>query len=165
MTSLLSIEKNLYKGVFKNMTKMNSIDLPSSLVDLLKRVETPLVPIFKEFNVSFAYLAGSWIRERHGKLSDIDIFVSWPDYLTATPETKLKVWNELSRKASEITKLDQIEITIMEELPLQIQFQVISEGKVLYQRSEEERMDFIETILNQYYDYIIWYQSYLNQAM
>ena len=44
---------------------------------LKKRLEN----IFRENSIEFAYLSGSWSKDRNVWKSDIDIFISYPDFL------------------------------------------------------------------------------------
>ncbi len=142
--------------------EQEEIDSSQALLNKLKR---DLNSLFHEFDIKFAYLGGSWARNQQHWWSDIDIFVSFPKYEDTTSKGKLTLWTELNVKAWEMTKLETLEIIILEYLPLYIQFRVISQGLIIYEKSEVYRTQFIERLLNEYYDYIIWYKNYLNQSL
>jgi predicted nucleotidyltransferase len=124
-----------------------------------------LSQLFKDYKVSYAYFSGSWVKGHQSVLSDVDIFISLPSLNTKSPIELLILLSDFSRKSSEVTKLDNLEITILERVPLHVQFQAIKEGILLYEESNDIRATFIENLLKYYYDHNIWYQNYLNQAV
>ncbi len=138
---------------------------PISLEQLLSRLKEKLPKVFQKFNVRFAYLGGSWVRHQNASWSDIDIFASWPESQSTGPKDYLSKWTQLNVDAATVTKLDAIEITFLERVPLHVQFNVIAEGILLYEISEEIRTRFIEHLLQEYPDHMIWYKSFLYQAM
>ena len=152
----------LYLHYLESMTKSNQEEVFSKLVETLK---DKLSPLFKDYKVSFAYFSGSWVKGHQSVLSDVDIFVSLPSLNTKSPKELLSLLSDFSRKSSEVTKLDNLEITILERVPLHVQFQAIKDGILLYEESNEIRAKFLENLLKYYYDHYIWYQNYLNQAV
>jgi len=148
--------------LLRNMTISNQEEDLSKLVESLKN---NLSPLFKEYNVSFAYFSGSWVRGQQGALSDIDIFVSFPSLDTISPKEIVILFSDFSRKASQVTKQDNLEITILERTPLHVQFQAIKDGILLYEETKSVRINFIENLLKYYYDHKIWFQNYLSQSV
>jgi predicted nucleotidyltransferase len=138
---------------------------PSSLEPLLSILKDRLPSILQKFNVQFAYLGGSWVRHQNAPWSDIDIFASWPGCESTTPKELLAQWIELNSEAAAATNFDAIEITFLERVPLHVQFNVIAEGILLFEISEEVRTRFIEHVLQVYPDHMIWFKNYLHQAM
>ncbi len=138
---------------------------PISLEQLLLLLKGKLPRVFQNFNIRFAYLSGSWVRHQNASWSDIDIFASWPESQTTSPEEYLSKWTQLNVDAAVVTNLDAIEITFLERVPLHVQFNVIAEGMLLYEISEEIRTRFIERLLREYPDHMIWYKSFLHQVM
>ncbi len=124
-----------------------------------------LSQLFKDYKVSYAYFSGSWVKGHQSVLSDVDIFISLPSLNTKSPIELLILLSDFSRKSSEVTKLDNLEITILERVPLHVQFQAIKDGILLYEESNDIRTKFLENLLKYYYDHNIWYQNYLNQAV
>lgn len=148
--------------LLRNMTISNQEEALSKLVESLKN---NLSPLFKDYNVSFAYFSGSWVRGQQGALSDIDIIVSFPSLDTLSPKEIVILFSDFSRKASEVTKQDNLEITILERTPLHVQFQAIKDGILLYEETKDVRINFIENLLKYYYDHKIWFQNYLSQSV
>ena len=148
--------------LLRNMTKSNQEEVFSKLVETLKN---KLLPLFKDYKVSFAYFSGSWVRGQQSVLSDVDIFVSLPTLDTISPKETVILLSDFSRKANVATKQDNLEITIFERVPLHVQFQAIKDGILLYEETKDARIKFLENLLKYYYDHKIWYNNYLSQAV
>ncbi len=131
------------------------------MADLLSQ---KLSGLFKEKQVDFAYLGGSWAKNQNFWWSDIDIFVSIPDFLNLPSKAQLHLLTELHIRATELTEFEEIEINVLESVPLHVQFNVISDSIVLYERDNKVRSKFIEKLLPRYYDHMIWYKNMLNQS-
>ncbi len=71
----------------------------------------------------------------------------------------------LNTETEQVTANSSIEIRIIETLPIHVQFRIISEGVVLYTKSEVVRLDHKERIMKQYYDHIIWYEKLLDLSL
>ena len=138
---------------------------PESLDELLVLIQSELELLFQQYNIAFAYLAGSWVREQQSWWSDIDVFVSWPQFQLQDSEVRLEKLIDLNVRAGEITNLDKLEIRVLEKQSIHIQFWIIKEGVLLYERSNEERIKYIEKLLPSYYDHIIWFEDYLSQSL
>jgi predicted nucleotidyltransferase len=144
------------------MTRKTHEERLSELVSILKN---KLSTLFREHKVSFTYLGGSWVKGHLSVLSDIDIFISLPHLNTTSPKEIIDIVSDLSKKTSEVTMLDNVEIIILEKVPLHVQFEAIKEGILLYEESNDKRAKFIENLLKYYYDHKIWYQNYLKLAV
>jgi predicted nucleotidyltransferase len=118
-----------------------------TLAKLVETLRNKLSPLFKDYKVSFAYFSGSWVRGQQSVLSDIDIFVSLPSFNTISPKETVILLSDFSRKASVATKQDNLEITILERVPLHVQFQAIKDGILLYEEYKEVRLNFLENLL------------------
>ncbi|MCE7740917.1 MAG: hypothetical protein GOP50_00535 [Candidatus Heimdallarchaeota archaeon] len=137
----------------------------TKLLKLVEHLKKCLMPLFIEFNVDFAYLSGSWVKDHQHLESDIDIFVSSSYSKEQKGDEFLKQFADFSAKADIACKLDNLEITFLERVPLHVQFQAISDGIVIFERSEEIRLSFIENLMKYYYDHKIWFRNYLDQAV
>ena len=70
----------------------------------------------------------------------------------------------LSIKIEELTKFQEIEVSVLEMLPLHIPFNDIRDGILLYEKAEGVKANFLEGLLPCYYDHIIWYRNMLKEA-
>ncbi|HMF32984.1 MAG TPA: nucleotidyltransferase domain-containing protein [Candidatus Lokiarchaeia archaeon] len=147
------------------MVSSPSIAYHPSIEELLQSLREKLPPIFQKFGVEFAYLGGSWARHEQQWWSDVDLFVSWPSFSEFAPKEILKKWIQINVEASDAIGIEPIEISFLEKIPPHVQYRVIKEGILIYERTHDLRINFVEKLLSTCYDYMIWYQSYLNQAM
>lgn len=120
--------------------------------------------LFEENKVDFAYLGGSWVNDKQNWWSDIDIFISVPNFLQLSSKTQLDFLTHLHVKATDLTTYDEIEISIFETLPLHIQFNSIANGILLYEKNPDASSLFLEKLLPLYYDHMIWYKKLVNQS-
>jgi len=132
--------------------------------ELAKLLTHKLGTLFEEKRVDFAYLGGSWVNNQHHWWSDIDIFISVPHFLQLSPDDQLKFQTTFHLKATDVTKFEEIEISILEILPLHVQFNAIQNGILLFETNPEITSSFIEKLLPLYYDHKIWYESLIAQS-
>ncbi len=143
----------------------NKDDNSLSFNDLVAALKLKLIPIFEKFNCQFVYLGGSRATGQANWWSDIDIFVSIPGIHKIDDQKIFNMLVSLNTATEQATANSNIEIRIIETLPIHIQFRIIAEGVVLYDKSEEVRLDHKERIMKQYYDHIIWYEKMLDLSL
>ena len=141
------------------MTKQDEETL-SELVDKLKKC---LNPIFINYNINFAYLSGSWVKGHQHSESDIDIFISFPLF-EKDREEFLEKFLDLSTEVELACKIEGIEISVLEKVPLHVQFKAIKEGLLIFESSEGIHVNYLENLMKYYYDHKIWFEKYLSQA-
>lgn len=132
--------------------------------EMILFLKRKLKTIFEEYKVDFSYLGGSWVNNENNWWSDIDIFISVPNFLQFSSKIQLNFLTQLHVKATDLTNYEEIEISVLETLPLHIQFSVISNGILLYEKFTDICSHFIEKLLPLYYDHMIWYNKLLNQS-
>lgn len=120
--------------------------------------------LFKENRVDFAYLGGSWVRDVHQWWSDIDIFISVPNYPQLSSKTQLNFLTNLHVKSTDLTNYEEIEISVFETLPLHVQFNVFTNGFLIYEKNSDISSLFLEKLLPLYYDHMIWYNNLLKNS-
>ncbi len=123
-----------------------------------------LKSLFEENKVDFAYLGGSWAKNKQNWWSDIDIFISIPNFLQLTSKIQLDFLTQFHVKATDLTNFEEFEIIVLETLPLHVQFDAITKGILIYEKSPEVTSYFIEKMLPLYYDHMIWYKRLLDQS-
>lgn len=138
---------------------------PKNLTELLLLIQSELELLFQQNGIAFAYLAGSWVHGQQTWWSDIDVFVSWPHFQLQDSTVRLQQLIDLNVRAEDLTNLDKLEIRVLEKQSIHTQFWIIKEGVLLYERSNEERIKYIEKLLPNYYDHIIWFEDYLSQSL
>jgi len=114
--------------------------------------------IFKNHPVLFAYLFGSFATECVHPFSDIDIAIYTGK---VSPAKSLELELLLSLKFDE--KLDckaKSEVRIINNLPLVIKGQVISDGLLIFSANDVERVDFETRVRSAYFDFLPVIQNY-----
>ena len=108
--------------------------------------------IFGKPPILFAYLYGSYARGFVHPFSDLDIAI----YIEKIPcdeylELELSLSLEIDKKIGNgVTS----EVRIMNTLPLVITGNIITEGVLIFSRSENIRVDFETSIRNAYFDFL-----------
>lgn len=131
----------------------------------IERFKSNLSTIFHNFKVDFAVLAGSWARDEQQWWSDIDIFVHLPGFLDLPSDEMLDILINLNMEADKLLHLDKLEIRILEKQTLHTQFNILSDGIILYEARPYIRNSYLEKLLPVYYDHIIWYSNFLKQSL
>jgi len=145
-------------------TSKNYGEIPKTGQEMAKFLNEKLKKLFEANEVDFSYLGGSWVQDAHNWWSDIDIFISVPGFLQLPSKDQLKFLTQLHIKATDLTNYEKIEISVLEALPLHVQFNAIANGISLYEKDSEICSLFIEKLLPLYYDHMIWYNKLLDQS-
>jgi len=106
--------------------------------------------IRKQECVRVAYLFGSHAKDTAGPLSDLDVAVLLDERLNKQERFDLKL--KLINGIAFILKTDNLDIVVMNEAPLLLNYNIIKEGKILDSKDEAERVRFETHILSQYLD-------------
>ncbi|MFV2014820.1 MAG: nucleotidyltransferase domain-containing protein [Candidatus Heimdallarchaeota archaeon] len=141
------------------------MELTDETNDLVESAKNSLKDIFKLYICEFAYLTGSYARNDQFTWSDIDIVISNPSYLDLPSKDKLDYLLNITTAISDALNFENIDLKILETLPLHVQFLMIKDGKLIYELDEEKTTDFVENLLQVYYDHAIWYENYLDMAL
>jgi hypothetical protein len=101
-------------------------------------------------HVKVAYLFGSRAKGRVGPLSDFDIAILLDRHLNKQESFnyRLSLLNDLSS----ILKTRKLDVVIMNNAPLLLNYNIIKKGKVLYCRDELARVRFETYVLSRYLD-------------
>lgn len=106
----------------------------------------------EEFKVGIVYLYGSVVQGYESNLSDMDIGVVFVD--PEALENSLEFYSRLYDIFDEaIRPKKEIDLVFLQQTSLGLQFNVVNEGKVIYETSREFRADYEERVLNEYLDF------------
>jgi predicted nucleotidyltransferase len=97
--------------------------------------------------VTLAYLFGSQVAGSTGPLSDYDIAV-W----VCSPVPQLRY--RLSHALGCLLETDRIDLVFLNQAPIELAYAVIAQGRLIYQRSLAERVEFEAGVLGRYGDYL-----------
>lgn len=98
----------------------------------------------KESRIIAAYLFGSYSRGEEGALSDIDIAVALEERLSLDEEAGLV------SKISLILESDNIDVAFLDDDASFLLKERAIEGKAIYSKSEEERVNFEHSVMSEY---------------
>jgi len=116
--------------------------------------------VFEKYErIMLVYLFGSLARGQETSLSDVDIAV----LLEELPDDPLGFTLNLIDELSVILG-DRVDLVFLNEAPPLLRHQVIKHGRVIYQRSEEERVRFEVKSEREYLDLRFLYHRY-NQVL
>ncbi|MBI5376935.1 MAG: nucleotidyltransferase domain-containing protein [Candidatus Schekmanbacteria bacterium] len=108
-----------------------------------------------------AYLFGSQASGSSTELSDIDIAILLKD-----DTTKNNIFrNEMLLEAeiSLLLKKEKIDLLILNAAPLYLTYNVISQGKIVYESDPVVTMDFVEMVITQYLDFAPTLKEYFKE--
>lgn len=100
--------------------------------------------------IKLVYLFGSVSRGKEGKLSDIDLGVLLDNSLNKRKALDLQL--ELIGKLTTILKAHHLDLIIMNDASLSLNFEIIKANYPIYIRNKTERIDFEQYILSRYLD-------------
>ncbi len=133
------------------------------LVDITK-ISAAISPICERNNCDFLYLGGSVAEGTNGWWSDVDFFVHATCLDGKDANLRSNWLADLTHSIVNILNTDAVHVNMLADLPLNVQYNVISRGKVLYERDDGTiRADYIEWMLPRYFDFKIWYTRMINE--
>ena len=116
-------------------------------------------------DVIVAYLFGSVARGQDTPLSDVDIAVllDVPAEPEAVLDRQIKLLTDLTQLAE-----PEVQLTLLNDAPPLLAYEVIREGVLLHQRSEAERVAFQVKAMKEYFDVqpmLAFYNNALRQRI
>lgn len=101
--------------------------------------------------VQFACVYGSHARGQANSLSDIDIAVLMDNTLDRKQyiDIRLKMIGDLSA----LLKNDEVDVVVLNEVPLALRYRVIRDGAVIYCRQRDALIEFSARTISEYLDF------------
>ncbi len=103
-----------------------------------------------EKDIGTAYLFGSQATGKNGPLSDYDIAILFDETVPEKDYFDKKL--ELIGKFSQFYKTNKIDLVILNTAPNLLAMNVISEGKILFEKDKDYRIAFETHVMSCYYD-------------
>lgn len=116
------------------------------------------INIFKSYPVKFAYLFGSYAKDKANSLSDIDIAVYLDE--NSTDDERFDFRLELINEMTGIFKTNKIDLIILNDSPFLLSFHVIRDGLILYSNDEKKRVAFETKVMSRYFDQQYYYRRH-----
>lgn len=123
------------------------------LNDLSNKIKK-MIPIdkLKEYKVGLVYHFGSTASGYELKFSDIDLGIVFTDVKVL--KNSLEAYTKLyTLFINSINLPYEFDIVLLQQTSCYFQYQIISEGKVIYELSPEFRVNYEEDVLNKYLDF------------
>lgn len=117
--------------------------------------------LFRRNGVVLAYLFGSQARETAGVDSDADIAVLLSKNLSK--KTRFETRLTLMEECAKILKKETDLVVFNDISSLFFQYAILNEGRLIYQSSESEAVDFENKTLSRYFDFQPFLISYNKQ--
>lgn len=99
-------------------------------------------------DIIFAYLFGSYGKNKISPLSDVDIALYLKENLADYYPKKL-TYLEIINK---ILLTDEVDLVILNQAPLYLQFEIIKTGKLLFCHDHLKRIKFVSKVIMLYLD-------------
>ncbi len=101
-----------------------------------------------EPKIILAYLFGSRAQGKVGELSDYDIAILVDGEVA--DDFKYRFGSKLCRTLN----TSKVDLIILNSVPIELAYNVISTGKLIYQQSVADRVEFEANTLSKYFDYL-----------
>ncbi|MEX2685110.1 MAG: nucleotidyltransferase domain-containing protein [Candidatus Sigynarchaeota archaeon] len=129
-------------------------------------LKAALARVLQASGCDFAILGGSVATGNAGWWSDIDIFVHHPAWKKMPPLERSAWLTQLSMEMELASRNGNIDVHAIDDLPLHVQFNVISTGLDLYDRDDgTARATYTEWLLPRYYDHVEWYRRIIDERI
>ena len=124
------------------------------MIESMKDYRSIKLPVKRlhELSAGIVYLFGSYAEEAAGRLSDVDIGVVFRDPSIVHGNT-FPVYNRLYDLFSDSFDCGNLDIILLERASLELQFDVITHGIVLFESSFEFRDNYEHRIVMLYADF------------
>jgi hypothetical protein len=103
-----------------------------------------------ESDIAFAYLFGSVAKGRSGPLSDVDVAVYF--HPAGDSRSRFKRRLQLMSKLGKALQRDDVEVVPLQDAPLDLAFEILAYGKLLFSKDDGQKADFIFETLRKYHD-------------
>lgn len=127
--------------------RRNKID-----IEHVKKAIEDLEKFFSRFGkkIIVAYLFGSFALGRYTPLSDIDIAVLFDENLSQEAIKELE--NDIIDGLIKIFKTDEIDLIVLDNVPLSVKYGVLKTAKIVYCTNIEKTVDFQTEVISKYLD-------------
>ena len=129
--------------------------LPSNIEDLIPQAVAYLQ---SRTDILFAYLFGSFARDKHFPLSDVDIAVYFKEP-SDVQEKKMEILGTLT----DILQTDEIDLVVLNRAPLPLRMKILENKKVVVDREPFLRHHYESLTMREYFDFSILEKQILNK--
>jgi len=113
--------------------------------------------------VLFAYVFGSHARGDTGPSSDVDLACFLDSMKNSRKVSNLHV--QLVTETGTVLHMDAVDMIILNESPLPLQFNIIYEGKLVFERDQSRRIDFEVKTMRLFFDRQYYYRYAMRKTV
>lgn len=135
---------------------MARLEAKPGLIDLRERIPLLLKYFEEKGDILAAYIYGSYGTAEQTPLSDVDIAV----LLKRGTEKNFEKQLEISSKVAEIANSDDVNVLVLNDIAVILQFRVIKTGVLLFVRDHTGLADFQELVFKIYADFMPDYLAF-----
>lgn len=117
-----------------------------NLDEIKNQLKSKLNMLVSLYNIKLLYVFGSYAKNKSNRKSDLDIAILLEDGYN--PTIKLNIIGELV----DIFNRDDVDLVILNNANPVLKHQIIKHGIVLYEESEEIKVNFEVRVLKEYMD-------------
>jgi predicted nucleotidyltransferase len=126
--------------------------------EIKRKIFNIATDVFRDTQVLFAYLYGSYAVDQAHPFSDLDIALYVPRLSQREKlDLELTLALEIDKKLKQGPASD---VRIINSLPLAVAGKVITEGLLIYCRDDEARIDYETILRSAYFDFLPFIHSY-----
>lgn len=118
--------------------------------------------VFKKYPVAAAYLFGSRAKNRVSPLSDYDFGIQLEDKVSSSSYSDIKL--TLTVDLVHALKNNAVDVTILNEAPLLLKYEIFRSGKLLYDRKPARRALLVFETLTRHLDWS-YFEKRLAQSL
>ncbi len=108
----------------------------------------------KALNITVIYLFGSFAEDKTMPFSDIDIgILLTQEAMVDTGKDMGEIYNQVYDVLTDIFPSRNIDIVFLQKAPLELRFDVITHGRILYESSRDVSLKFEEDTMILYADF------------
>ena len=108
-------------------------------------------------NVVFAYIFGSYIKDG-SRPRDLDLAV----YLKQPGKFSFA---DFIFSVSQVAGMDNVDVIVLNDASILLQFEIIQTGKLVFSRDERERIKYETKISSLYYDRKYYYDRHVKESL
>jgi len=120
-----------------------------------------LLAILKDFpDIDLVYLFGSRVSGKTGPMSDYDLAI-----FGAARGNAFATQIQFQHALAMLLKTERVDVVLLNTAPIELAYQIIATGKVLYQKDAYTRVEYEAEILGKYGDYLPILRSYKSETL
>jgi predicted nucleotidyltransferase len=109
--------------------------------------------------INLVYLFGSQVTGQTGPMSDYDLAI-----LDVSPDNYL-TQIQFQHAMVKLLQTERVDVILINRAPIDLAYNIIAAGKLLFQREAQHRVEFEAQVLGQYGDYLPVLRAFKEQTL